>query len=78
MVKKFKKIELELNEAYQKTLHWFFSFPNVEVGLNDLSSYLKISKTTAKRIVNILVEEGFLFIKIYGKTARFTIRNKSH
>ena len=55
---KLKKIELiELNEAYQKVLIWFFSFPDIEIGLNDLSEALKISKTTAKRVVNQLIEE---------------------
>lgn len=73
MVKKFRKIELmELNEAYQKTIYWFFSFPNIETGLNDLSSDLKISKTTAKKVINILVDEGFLNKKVYGKTWRIT------
>lgn len=73
MVEKLKKIELiELNEAYQKVLYWFFSFPNIETGLNDISSDLKISKTTAKKIINILVEEGFLNKNVYGKTWRIT------
>lgn len=73
MVEKLKKIELmELNEAYQKVLYWFFSFPNIETGLNDLSSDLKISKTTAKKIINALVEEGFLNKNVYGKTWRIT------
>lgn len=73
MVEKLKKIELmELNEAYQKVLYWFFSFPNIETGLNDLSSDLKISKTTAKKIINELVEEGFLNKNVYGKTWRIT------
>jgi len=73
MVKKLKKIELmELNEAYQKVLYWFFSFPNLETGLNNLSSDLKISKTTAKKIIEMLVKEGFLSKKVYGKTWRIT------
>ena len=73
MLKKLKKIGLmELNEAYQKVLFWFFSFPDIETGLNDLSSDLKISKTTAKRIINELVKEGFLNKKVYGKTWSIT------
>lgn len=73
MVKKLKKIELiELNEAYQKVLYWFFAFPNIETGLNDLASDLKISKTTAKKIIEILVKEGFLNKNVYGKTWRIT------
>lgn len=74
-----KKIELmKLNEAYQKVLYWFFSFPNSETGLNDLSSDLKISKTTAKTVVEQLVEEGFLTKKVYGKAWRITTNNKHH
>lgn len=73
MAKKLKNVGLtNLNEAYQKVIHWFFSFPSIETGLNDLSSDLKISKTTAKKIVDILVGEGFLSKKIYGKTWRIT------
>ena len=78
MVEKLKKIEpMELNEAYQKVLYWFFSFPSMETGLNDLSSDLKISKTTAKRVINDLVQEGFLNKKIYGNTWRITC-NQNH
>lgn len=73
MVKKLKKIEIiGLNEAYQKVLYWFFSFPNIETGLNDLALSLKISKTTAKKIISLLVKEGFLNKKVYGKTWRIT------
>lgn len=71
MVKKLDKIGLlELNEAYQNVLYLFFSFPNMETGLNDLASDLKISKTTAKRVVERLVGEGFLDKKVYGKAWR--------
>ena len=77
MVKKLKKIELiELNEAYHKVLNWFFSFPNIETGLNDLSSDVRISKTTAKKIVDDLIKEGFLNKQIYGKAWRITCNIK--
>ena len=76
-----KKLEntglIELNEAYQKVLYWFFSFPDIETGLNKLSSDLKISKTTAKNTVNNLVKEDFLNKKIYGKTWRIKC-NQDH
>ncbi|PIN86627.1 hypothetical protein COV19_03870 [Candidatus Woesearchaeota archaeon CG10_big_fil_rev_8_21_14_0_10_44_13] len=78
MVYKLENIEMiKLSEAYQKVLYWFFSFPEAETGLNDLSSNLEISKTTAKKIINMFVEEGFLIKKIYGKTWRITC-NKNH
>lgn len=76
MAKKLKKIELiELNEAYQKVLIWFYSFPNMETGLNDLSADLGISKTTAKKIVDMLVKKGFLNKQVYGKAWRITCNN---
>jgi predicted nucleotidyltransferase len=67
----------ELNEAYQKVLFWFFSFPDLQTSLNDLSSALKISKNTAKIIVNDLEKTGFLIKKIYGKSWLISC-NKNH
>jgi len=73
MAKKLQNIKLlELNEAYQKVLYYFFSFPNLETSLNDLSEELQISKTTAKKIVLIMEEDGFLIKKVYGKAWRIT------
>lgn len=76
--KKLKKTELmELNEAYLKMIYWFFSFPDKEIGLNDLSEALKISKTTAKRVVLRLIDEGFLNREILGKIWRIS-SNQDH
>ncbi|MBS3132240.1 nucleotidyltransferase domain-containing protein [Candidatus Woesearchaeota archaeon] len=47
-------------EAYQKALHWFFAYPTTEISLTELCKLLKISKTTANRVVTLLVGEGFL------------------
>ena len=55
------------DKAYNKVVEWFFSFPNREFSLNELSIALKIAKTTAKRVVNRLIDEGFLTRTIYGK-----------
>ena len=78
MVKKLTNIHLnELNEAYQKVLYFFFSFPGKEISLSDLASNLKIAKTTANKIVVNLVKEGFLDKKVYGKTWRITC-NQNH
>lgn len=83
MIKEYKtknlsKVEIiELNEAHQKVLYWFFSFPDTSTGLNDLSSALQISKTTAKKIVLELEKSEFLNKKVYGKTWIITC-NKSH
>ena len=78
MVKILKNLGLIEKEVYQKgLLYWFYSFPNKETSLNELSSNLHISKTNAKRIVEILVKEGFLKREIYGKTWRITC-DKDH
>ncbi|MBI4441669.1 nucleotidyltransferase domain-containing protein [Candidatus Woesearchaeota archaeon] len=72
------RVELfELNEAYQKAVYWFFSFPAIPIGLNDLSSALDISKTTTKKIIASLEKEGFVTKNIYGKTWIITC-NKNH
>jgi predicted DNA-binding transcriptional regulator len=73
MVKKLRKKELtELNEAYNKVLIWFFSFPDREMSLSDLSEALRISKTTTNRVVNQLVKEGFLNIEVLGRIWRIS------
>ncbi|MBI2549310.1 nucleotidyltransferase domain-containing protein [Candidatus Woesearchaeota archaeon] len=70
---KFKKTELiELNEAYKKTLYWFFSYPTKEVSLNDLTKRVNISKTTANTVVRQLATEGFLKINKLGNIWRIT------
>ena len=78
MNKKLKRTDLrKLNEAYQKMLLWFFSYPTKEISLNDLSTSIKISKTTANRVVTQLVEEGFLKKEILGKIWRISC-NQTH
>lgn len=68
---------LEMNEAYQRVMQWFFSFPTKEIGLTDLSEALGIAKTTARQVVMTLVETGFLKIEIMGKMWRIS-SNPSH
>jgi len=71
------KFQLELNEAYQKVLLWFFSYPTQEITLSELVKNIEISKTTANRIVNRLVDEGFIRKKIVGKVWQL-ICNQKH
>lgn len=59
---------INFNEAYQKVLLWFFLFPNNKISLTELTKKLKISKTTANKIVKDLEKEGFLKIEIVGKS----------
>ena len=78
MTKKLKKPDFsKLNEAYQKTLLWFFSYPTKEVSLNDLSTAINVSKTTANRVVTQLVGEGFLKKEVLGKIWRISC-NQDH
>lgn len=73
----YKADILELNEAYRKCLFWFFSYPNKEMSLNNLVTNLKISKTTARKIVFSLVEDDFLVKEELGKVWRIFV-NKDH
>lgn len=76
--KELKKSDvLELNVAYRRCLYWFFSFPDIEISLNDLKDNLEVSKTTARRVVLRLVEEKFLIKKELGKIWRISC-NKQH
>lgn len=77
MVRLKKKELVELTEAYQKVLFWFFSFPDKEMSLNDLSQELKISKTTANKVVLNLVDLEFLKLEILGRIWRISC-NKYH
>ena len=63
---------IETNEAYQKVLFWFFSFPYKKVGLNDLVKQLKISKTTANKVITRLIKEDFIRKEVAGKTWRLS------
>ncbi|MEK6758033.1 MAG: nucleotidyltransferase domain-containing protein [Nanoarchaeota archaeon] len=62
------KIRLETNEAYLKILYWFYSFPNKKIGLNELVKELKISKSTASRTVDNLIQKGIITREIIGKS----------
>jgi len=69
--KKLKKTELhELNEAYNRALIWFFSYPNEGISLSELKKNIGTSKTTASKIVRQLVNEGFLVKEVLGRVWR--------
>ena len=76
-MKKLKAEMLELNQAHNQVLAWFFAYPTREIGLNDLSANLGISKTNAKKIVLGFVEAGFLRKEVLGKLWRISC-NQSH
>ncbi len=66
----------ELNEAYQKVLIWFYSYPDREIGLSDLAEAVGISKVTANRTVKILEDEGFLKKEVLGRIWRISCNQK--
>ncbi|MDD4877915.1 MAG: nucleotidyltransferase domain-containing protein [Candidatus Nanoarchaeia archaeon] len=68
---------LEMNEAYQRVMQWFYSFPTGYTGLTELSEFLSIAKTTARRVVMTLSEAGFLKVETIGKMWRISC-NPSH
>ena len=67
MIKKNRKISTLENETYLKVQTWFFSYPNSEISLSDLSKRVRISKTTANKVVLHLEKEGFLKKAVLGK-----------
>lgn len=75
---KFKQTgSLELNDAYQKVMYWFFAYPTKEVSLNDLTKQVNISKTTANKVILQLAKEGFLKIQALGGMWRISC-NQQH
>ncbi len=75
---KFKKTgSLELNDAYQKVIYWFFAYPTTEVSLNGITKLVNISKTTANKVISQLAKEGFLKIQAVGRVWRISC-NQQH
>lgn len=73
MSKKLRKVNpREETEAYQKIINWYFAYPNTEMSLSDLSQELKISKTTTNKIIQGLVQDGFLNLEVIGKVWRIS------
>lgn len=58
---------MKTKTPYQKVMELFFSFPEKEFGLNKIVKILKISKTTANKVINTLINEKFINRKIIGK-----------
>lgn len=65
------KSRKEENGGYYKVLHWFFSRPG-ETSLTELALRLKISKTTANKVVRLLEKEGFLKKEVLGRIWRIS------
>ncbi|MEK6967703.1 MAG: nucleotidyltransferase domain-containing protein [Nanoarchaeota archaeon] len=72
---KLKGIKQKVNilvyhDAYQKTLEWFFNYPTREISLTDLASNIRISKSSAKSVIELLVQEGFIKKEVLGRVWR--------
>jgi predicted nucleotidyltransferase len=63
-------------ETYREAMHYFFSFPEQAIGLNDLSKNIGSSKTSTKIAVLKLIKEGFLKKEEIGKAWRITANQK--
>ena len=64
--------------AYEKMINWFFSYPNKEMSLSDLSEVLKISKTTANSMIErLIIENDFLKKEVLGRIWRISC-NQNH
>ena len=58
----------ELERTYDKCLVWFYAYPNIRIGLNELAKSINSSKTATKQVVESLIHETFLNREIIGKS----------
>src|SRR3989344_2518058 len=77
MVKKIPVNVPEPSESYTKVLHYFFSFPEKPLSLNDLARNVKSSKTAVKEAVARSIREGFLTKEVVGNAWRISANPKS-
>ena len=78
MTRQLNKVKsMETTIAYQKVIGWFFAYPLKEMSLNDLSAALNMPKTTAKKVVEQLIKEGFLNRELFGKMWKISC-NQNH
>ncbi len=70
MAKTIKVTLPELPESYRKVLHYFFSFPEQSISLNELAKKVQASKTAAKAAVVRLAAEGLLQKELVGNAWR--------
>lgn len=68
---------LEEQTAIMRVLSWFFAYPSRSLSLSELAKNIEISKTSANKIVNSLVNEGFLRKEVLGKIWRISC-NQNH
>lgn len=75
-MKKLNEKRKESPESYRKVLHYFFSFPEKSISLNNLSKTIRASKTATMMAVTSLITEKFLLKEVVGKTWRIYANQK--
>ncbi len=79
MVRNIENVKLpQTNEAYNKLMAFLFSFPNGEWSLSVIANKISISKITANRVVNKLLQEGIINKKVYGRTWVITVNKENN
>src|SRR3989344_1673041 len=66
----------EIERAYDKTLIWFYAYPNSRIGLSELAKSINSSKTSTKEAVELLIKQEFLYREIIGKSWLLYNNNK--
>ena len=76
-MKKINKVEaIELGDAYNKIMQWFFAYPTIPITLTELAKEVSVSKKSASAVVFQLIEEGFLVKEEIGKSWRISSNPK--
>ena len=55
-------------QAYDKVLHWFFSYPEKKFTLTQLCENLDVAKTTMNKIIRLFEKENFLRKEVIGRS----------
>jgi len=58
----------ELERAYEKCLIWFLAFPRTKIGLTELASSVKSSKTATKKSVELLIQQEIITREVVGRS----------
>ena len=75
--KRLKGVKVEeIERAYEKCLVYFYAFPRRTIGLTDLSTSIKASKTATKQAVEGLIRQEFLTRDVAGKTWVLSVNQK--
>lgn len=64
----FQAVSWTYTEPYATVQAYFFCFPAAEVTLNQLAATVKISKSSARKAVILLLKESFLKKKVIGRS----------